>query len=38
MLNNRLIVIGYRPNQGQPNPMPQLTLKGRWLEALSFCT
>lgn len=24
------------PNGGKPNPMPQLTLKGRWLEPLSF--
>ncbi|MCK1069428.1 SymE family type I addiction module toxin, partial [Pluralibacter gergoviae] len=27
---------GYRPNQGQPNPLPQFPLKGRWLEALGF--
>lgn len=30
--------VGYRPNQGQPSPLPQLTLKGRWLEALGFST
>ena len=30
--------VGCRPNQGQPSPLPQLTLKGRWLEALGFCT
>ncbi|WP_330993828.1 SymE family type I addiction module toxin, partial [Pluralibacter gergoviae] len=30
--------VGYRPNQGQPDPLPQLTLKGRWLEALGFST
>ncbi|MEX3240722.1 SymE family type I addiction module toxin [Serratia quinivorans] len=30
------IIVGYRPNGGQPNPYPQLTLKGRWLEALGF--
>ncbi|ELW9439924.1 SymE family type I addiction module toxin [Pluralibacter gergoviae] len=30
--------VGYRPNQGQPNPLPQLPLKGRWLEALGFST
>ncbi|WP_312202242.1 SymE family type I addiction module toxin [Kosakonia cowanii] len=23
---------------GQPNPLPLLTLKGRWLEAPGFCT
>ncbi|MDT0178001.1 SymE family type I addiction module toxin [Pantoea sp. RRHST58] len=28
--------VGYRPNRGQPNPLPQLTIKGRWLEALGF--
>ncbi|KAF0856309.1 MULTISPECIES: SymE family type I addiction module toxin [Pantoea] len=27
---------GYRPNRGQPNPLPQLTIKGRWLEQLGF--
>jgi len=26
--------VGYRP----PNPLPQLTIKGRWLEALGFTT
>ncbi|WP_288653919.1 MULTISPECIES: SymE family type I addiction module toxin [Pantoea] len=30
--------VGYRPNKGQPNPLPQLTIKGRWLEALGFMT
>ncbi|MEN4831405.1 SymE family type I addiction module toxin [Pantoea vagans] len=30
--------VGYRPNRGQPNPLPQLTIKGRWLEALGFTT
>ncbi|QCA03999.1 SymE family type I addiction module toxin [Pantoea vagans] len=30
--------VGYRPNKGQPNPLPQLTIKGRWLEALGFTT
>ncbi|WP_312047396.1 SymE family type I addiction module toxin [Erwinia sp.] len=30
--------MGYRPNIGQPNPLPQLTIKGRWLEALGFAT
>jgi len=28
----------YRPNRGQPNPLPQLTIKGRWLEPLGFTT
>ena len=30
--------VEYRPNRGQPNPLPQLTIKGRWLEALGFTT
>jgi len=30
--------VGYRPNRGQTNPLPQLTIKGRWLEALGFTT
>lgn len=30
--------VGYQPNKGQPNPLPQLTIKGRWLEALGFTT
>ncbi|HAF2412788.1 TPA: type I toxin-antitoxin system SymE family toxin [Salmonella enterica] len=29
---------GYRPNRGQPDPLPQLTIKGCWLEALGFRT
>jgi toxic protein SymE len=29
-------VVGYRTNGGRPNPLPQLTIKGRWLEALGF--
>ena len=28
--------MGYRPNGGRPNPLPQLTLKGRWLGELGF--
>lgn len=30
--------VGYRPNRGQPNLLPQLTIKGRWLGALGFTT
>ena len=30
--------VGYRPNMGQPNPLSQLTIKGRWLEVLGFTT
>ncbi|WP_261442383.1 type I toxin-antitoxin system SymE family toxin [Serratia grimesii] len=31
-------MVGYRPNGGRPNPLPQLTLKGRWLASLGFTT
>ncbi|MHC5177062.1 SymE family type I addiction module toxin [Serratia rhizosphaerae] len=31
-------IIGYRPNGGRPNPPPQLTLTGKWLEPLGFTT
>jgi len=34
----RKSIVGYRPNGGRPNPLPQLTIKGRWLEALGFKT
>ncbi|OMQ18025.1 SymE family type I addiction module toxin [Serratia oryzae] len=34
----RKSVVGYRTNGGRPNPLPQLTLKGRWLGALGFTT
>ena len=30
--------VGYRLNKGQPKPLPQLTIKGRWLEAQGFTT
>ncbi|TPG63340.1 SymE family type I addiction module toxin [Ewingella americana] len=30
--------VGYRPNGGRPNPSPQLTIKGKWLEQLGFTT
>jgi len=30
--------VGYRPDRGQVNPLPQLTIKGRWLEALGLTT
>ncbi|NIG87162.1 type I toxin-antitoxin system SymE family toxin [Serratia symbiotica] len=34
----RKCVVGYRSNGGKPNPTPQLTLKGHWLEPLGFTT
>ncbi|MCL9646439.1 MULTISPECIES: SymE family type I addiction module toxin [Pantoea] len=35
-LQARKSVVGYRTNGGRPNPLLQLTIKGRWLEALGF--
>ncbi|WP_337012979.1 SymE family type I addiction module toxin [Pantoea sp. AS142] len=32
----RKSIVGYRPNGGGPNPLPQLTIKGRWLEQWGF--
>lgn len=32
----RKSTVGYRPNGGRPNPLPQLTIKGRWLEQWGF--
>ncbi len=32
------LTVGYRPNGGRPNPSPQLTIKGKWLEQLGFST
>ena len=34
----RRYTVGYRPNGGRPNPSPQLTIKGKWLEQLGFAT
>ncbi|AJJ20064.1 SymE family type I addiction module toxin [Yersinia enterocolitica] len=34
----RKSIVGYRPNGGRPNPLPQLTIRGRWLEPLGFTT
>jgi len=34
----RRYTVGYRPNGGRPNPSPQLTIKGKWLEQLGFST
>ncbi|MBU9821460.1 type I toxin-antitoxin system SymE family toxin [Rahnella sp. BCC 1045] len=34
----RQSIVGYRPNHGQPDPYPQITLKGRWLGQLGFTT
>ncbi len=32
----RKSIVGYRPNGGRLNPLPQLTIKGRWLEQWGF--
>lgn len=34
----RRYTVGYRPNGGRRHPLPQLPLKGRWLEPLGFTT
>ncbi|MEI2684064.1 SymE family type I addiction module toxin [Erwinia aphidicola] len=34
----RKSTVGYRPNGGRPDPPPQLTIRGRWLEPLGFTT
>jgi len=34
----RRYTVGYRPNGGRPNPSPQLTIKGKWLEQFGFTT
>ncbi|EAQ4576388.1 type I toxin-antitoxin system SymE family toxin [Salmonella enterica] len=30
--------MGYRPSQGQSTLLPQFTLKGLWMKALTFYT
>ena len=32
----RFYTIGYMPQGLKPNPRPQLTIKGRWLEQIGF--
>ena len=32
----RSLTVDYSTNGGQPNPRPQLTIKGFWLEAFGF--
>ncbi|QYN44942.1 type I toxin-antitoxin system SymE family toxin [Gilliamella sp. ESL0441] len=34
--NERFYTIGYVPQGTKPNPKPQLTIKGRWLEQFGF--
>ena len=34
----RRYTVGYCPNSGRPNPNPQLTIKGKWLEERGFYT
>ncbi|MEY1177789.1 SymE family type I addiction module toxin [Providencia vermicola] len=36
MLKNRRYSVGYLPNRGEPNPSPQLTISGKWLNELGF--
>ena len=32
----RFYTVGYMPQGTKPNPKPQLTIKGRWLEQFGF--
>lgn len=32
----RFYTVGYMPQGTKPNPRPQLTIKGRWLEQFGF--
>ena len=34
--NERFYTIGYVPQGTKPNPRPELTIKGRWLEQFGF--
>ena len=34
--NERFYTVGYVPQGTKPNPRPQLTIKGRWLEQIGF--
>ena len=34
--NERFYTIGYVPQGTKPNPRPQLTIKGKWLEQFGF--
>ncbi|WP_419210654.1 SymE family type I addiction module toxin [Providencia manganoxydans] len=33
---SRRYSVGYLPNNGKPNPSPQLTISGKWLNELGF--
>ncbi|EPL6456638.1 SymE family type I addiction module toxin [Providencia rettgeri] len=35
-VKTRQYTVGYLPNRGKPNPSPQLTLGGKWLNELGF--
>ena len=34
--NERFYTVGYVPQGTKPNPRPQFTIKGRWLEQIGF--
>lgn len=36
VVKNRLNSVGYLPNNGKPNPSPQLTISNKWLSELGF--
>ncbi|MBG5918800.1 SymE family type I addiction module toxin [Providencia stuartii] len=36
VVKTRNYTVGYTPNRGKPNPSPQFTLSGKWLNELGF--
>ncbi|MGG4665616.1 SymE family type I addiction module toxin [Providencia vermicola] len=36
MVKNRRYSVSYLPNNGKPNPSPQLTISGNWLKERGF--
>lgn len=36
VVKTRRYSVGYLPNNGKPNPSPQLTISGKWLKELGF--
>ncbi|EOE0524811.1 SymE family type I addiction module toxin [Providencia stuartii] len=36
VVKTRQYTVGYASNRGKPNPSPQLTLSGKWLNDLGF--
>ena len=36
VIKTRRYSVGYLPNNGKPNPSPQLILSGKWLKEMGF--